>query len=106
MLARGTIHFANMDKRRPALILSPDARNEFGSDVIVVPISTRLRGGPWHVRLGRGEGGLRTASIALCEQVTTLKRNDVEPASLGGMVSPARMHEIERAVMRAIGIAI
>ena len=51
MLRRGWLHWAEMDKRRPVLILSPESRNERASDLIVVPCSSVLRGGPWHVRL-------------------------------------------------------
>jgi hypothetical protein len=62
-LARGRIYWAHLpgDKRRPVLVVSPEARNALASDVLVVPVSSELRHGPWHVRLDRGEGGAPAA---------------------------------------------
>jgi mRNA-degrading endonuclease toxin of MazEF toxin-antitoxin module len=93
-----------MDKRRPVLILSPESRNERGSDLIVVPCSSVLRGGPWHVTLSRGEGGLARPSVLLCEQITTLAKRRVDPEPLGGPLSESRMNEVEQSVLLAIGI--
>ena len=45
--------------------------------VIVVPVSTstsQARRGPTAVLLERGAGGLKSVSVALCHQVTTLDR--------------------------------
>jgi mRNA-degrading endonuclease toxin of MazEF toxin-antitoxin module len=104
MVRRGQLHWAEMDKRRPVLILSPESRNDHASDLIVVPCSTVLRAGPWHVHLPRGEGGLARTSVLLCEQITTLLKRRVEPEPLGGPLTTARMEEVERAVLLAIGI--
>jgi len=93
-------------KRRPALVVSPDSRNRLASDVIVVPISTVLREAPTHVRLRAGEGGLAHPSVAKCEQITTLRRDRLLPRALGGTLSGARMTEIEKAILRAIGVPI
>jgi mRNA-degrading endonuclease toxin of MazEF toxin-antitoxin module len=94
------------DKRRPALVISPDSRNTFGSDVLVIPCSTTQRLGPWHVRLRKGEGGLRQDSVAKCEGITTLPRELVDERPLGEPLSPARLREIERATIRAIGALV
>ena len=106
MLRRGEIHWALMpgDKRRPVLVLSPEARNERASDVIVVPLSTNLRAGPWHVRLTREDGGVPVASVIKCEQVTTLPRALLNDTPLGRPLSARIMGEVERAVLRAIGV--
>jgi mRNA-degrading endonuclease toxin of MazEF toxin-antitoxin module len=131
VLRRGYVYWAEMDKRRPAVVLSPDLRNERASDVIVIPCSRSnrnpervpnlprrcvsvepsrtnavVRFGPWHVALRRGEGGLRETSIAKCEQVTTLPKSRLAPAALGGPLTARRMLEIERGVLKAIGIVI
>src|SRR5680860_246501 len=65
--------------RRPAIVVSHDGFNEVGTwrSVIVVPVSTSVRQarrGPTAVALKAGDGGLRTDSVALCHQVTTLDR--------------------------------
>lgn len=93
-------------KRRPALVVSPDSRNRLASDVIVVPVSSVLRAAPTHVRLRVREGGLPRPSVAKCEQITTLRRDRLAPGPLGSSLSPSRMVEIEKGVLRAIGIPV
>jgi mRNA-degrading endonuclease toxin of MazEF toxin-antitoxin module len=88
------------------LIVSIDARNDRAHDVIVVPCSTTMREAPTHVRLRRGEGGVAEPCMLKCEQVTTLQRDDLGAVPLGPTLSPARLAEVERAVMRAIGVPI
>ena len=104
MMRRGQLHWAEMDKRRPVLILSPGSRNQHASDLIVIPCSTVLRGGPWHVRLARGEAGLARPSVLLCEQITTMVKRRIGPEPLGPPLTTTRMAEVERAVLLAIGI--
>lgn len=93
-------------KRRPALVLSPDVRNALANDVIVAPLSSVLHDAPTHVRLRRGEGGITVSSVVKCEQITTLHKARVMPDALGGPLSAGRMLEIERAVLRAIGVMV
>ncbi len=108
MLRRGQVYWASTfeGKRTPVLLLSPDARNQRANDVIVVPLSTRLRWGPWHVHLAKGEGGAPAPSIVKCEQITTLPKTYLDNRPLGGPLSPRRLAQVERAVLIAIGVAI
>jgi mRNA-degrading endonuclease toxin of MazEF toxin-antitoxin module len=101
---RGCIYWATLDKRRPVLVISVDARNDRASDVMVIPCSTNLREGPTHVRLGRAEGGLAQTCVLKCEQLTTVSKEAVEELPLGSALSPSRLREVERAVARAIGV--
>jgi len=103
---RGHIYWAGSDKRRPVLVVSADARNERANDVIIVPCSTTMREAPTHVRLRRGEGGIPRDCLLKCEQITTLKKYDIDPAPLGAALTTGRMAEVERGVLRAIGIPI
>jgi mRNA-degrading endonuclease toxin of MazEF toxin-antitoxin module len=103
---RGTLYWAWLDKRRPVLIISTDARNERANDVLVVPCSTTLREAPTHVRLARGEGGLPRDSVLKCEHIHTKPKRDVEPTPIGLPLRSGRMAEVERAVLRAIGIPV
>src|SRR2546426_9304561 len=91
-------------KRRPALVVSPDIRNRLASDVIVVPLSTVIRQAPTHVGLRAHEGGLPRPSVVKCEQITTLRRERLAPRPLGATVARARMVEVEKAILRAIGV--
>ena len=103
-LLRGHLYWASLDKRRPVLVISPNYRNEHASDVIVIPCTTTLRVAPTHVELRAKEGGVPARSVLKCEQILTLLRSDLEMASLGRSLSASRIIEVERAVMRAIGI--
>jgi mRNA-degrading endonuclease toxin of MazEF toxin-antitoxin module len=93
-------------KRRPALVVSPDSRNRLASDVIVVPVSSVLREAPTHVRLRAREGGLQQPSMAKCEQITTIRRDRLAPRPIGGNLAPGRMVEVEKAILRAIGVPV
>ena len=102
-MKRGMIFWGLVDKRRPVLLVSPTVRNERATDVLAVPISTTIKAGSWHVMLARGEAGLPRASMAKCEAVGRLEKELIEPQPVG-LLSEARMLDIERALMLALGI--
>lgn len=56
---------------RPALIVSPARFNE-GPLVFAVPFTRSNRGTPLHVRIDPPDGGLRSASFAMCDQLRAL----------------------------------
>ena len=91
-------------KNRPALVVSLDIRNKLANDIIVVPLSTTLRPAPTHVLLPEGEGGLSKASMAKCEQVTTIDKSLLIRGPFAGRISDEKMKEIEKAIMIAIGV--
>lgn len=93
-------------KRRPALVVSVNARNRLAGDVLVIPASTTLRAAPTHVRLRRGTGGLPADSVLKCEQITTLPKRLLSDSALGGPLSAALLEDVERGVLRAIGVAV
>ena len=93
-------------KRRPALVVSPNVRNRLASDVIVVPVSSVVHDAPTHIRLRAREGGLPRSSVAKCEQITTLRRDRLASQPIGGHLAPARMVEVEKAILRAIGVPV
>lgn len=93
-------------KVRPALVVSLDIRNQLANDVMVVPLTTTLRASPTHVRIEPREGGLDHISMAKCEQLTTLDKEFLLRGPFAGQVSDATMADIERAIMRAIGVVV
>jgi mRNA-degrading endonuclease toxin of MazEF toxin-antitoxin module len=58
------------------------------------------------VELPEGEAGLDRTSTAKCEQITTLDKSFFIRGTFSGTISPAKMAEVEKAIQRAIGIAI
>ena len=103
MLRRSHLYWGRLDKRRPVLVVSIDARNARADDILIVPCSTTIHEAPTHVLLGRGEGGLLRACVLKCEQMTTLPMSDVLEPAIGSLGS-SRMREVERAILRAIGV--
>jgi len=83
MPARGEIWLAELDPtrgreqagRRPVLVTSDDIYNRGPTDLIVsLPITSTLRNVPIYVRIRPPEGGLRTESMVLCDQIRSLAR--------------------------------
>jgi mRNA-degrading endonuclease toxin of MazEF toxin-antitoxin module len=93
-------------KRRPALVVSSNARNRLASDVLVVPASTTLRPAPTHVRIRKGTGGVRQDSVLKCEQITNLPKALLSESALGGPLPAALLEEAERGILRAIGVPV
>ena len=106
MVNRGCLYWAKTrgGKVRPVLVVSPESRNELSSDILVCPVSTNLRGGPWHVRLRKGQAGVPKQSTIQCEQITTIEKSRILPDMLGGPLSQKKMLEVETAIMLAIGV--
>jgi mRNA-degrading endonuclease toxin of MazEF toxin-antitoxin module len=86
------------------LIASTNARNEFANSVLAVPVTTNLRPSPTHVALPKGQGGLLHDSMARCENVSYLHKSRLSRGPMGGPVSAALLHEVERCLLRALGM--
>src|SRR5437763_780369 len=98
------VEFPDDPKLRPALIVSPDVRNELSNSVLAVPITTNLRPAPTHVQLSKGQGGLAHDSMARCENVSYVHKSRLARGPLAGAVSPALMPDVERCLLRSLGI--
>jgi mRNA interferase MazF len=98
------VNFPDDPKLRPALIVSLDVRNELANSVLAVPVTTNPRPSPTHVALPAGEGGLSHDSVARCENVSYLHLSRLARGPLGGTIGPSLMSEIERGLLRSLGI--
>jgi mRNA-degrading endonuclease toxin of MazEF toxin-antitoxin module len=105
VIRRGFLHWVRypQDKTRPALVLSPLARNQHANDVLVVPCSTQLRLGPWHVVLRRGEGGVTAATVLKCEHVGPVPKEWVLPKPMGAALTDERLRQVREAILSAAG---
>jgi mRNA interferase MazF len=99
---RGEVWLAGLDPvrgheqagTRPVLIISEDLFNRGPAGlVIALPITSRLRPIPSHVRLTPPEGGLSVESAVLCEAVRSLSRERL--VKRFGSVTGRTMAEIE-----------
>lgn len=80
--------------RRPGLIVSADPFNHGPAGlVIIVPLTSRERGIPFHVRVEANEGGLRQVSFAKCEDVRSVSADRLLRRM--GRVAAETMEEVE-----------
>lgn len=97
----GDIWFTDLDPtvgheqagERPVLILSIDAFNRsLAGLVVILPITTRLRGIPWHVLVSPPEGGLTRPSAILCEAVRSVSQQRLQHRM--GLIAPATLQAV------------
>ena len=101
---RGDIHLVELDKPRPALILSVDPLNRHALDICVVPITTKEHARfSMRVAIPSGDGGLNSDSWAKCDQVMTLEKSLIRYPALG-TVSAATLLKIEEQVRTSLGL--
>jgi mRNA interferase MazF len=99
------VAFPDDPKLRPAVIVSPNVRNELATSVLAVPITTNLRPAPTHVPLPAGQGGLTHDSMARCENVSYLHKSRLARGPLAAeAISPNLMRDVERCLLRALGM--
>jgi mRNA-degrading endonuclease toxin of MazEF toxin-antitoxin module len=101
---RGEIYLVQLDKPRPAVVLSVDALNKFALDVCVVAI-TSVEHKKFSVRvpIRKGEGNLNSDCWAKCDQVTTLEKTLLRYPPLGTL-STATLRQIEDQVRVCLGL--
>ncbi len=92
-------------KKRPAVIISMNVRNEFKENVLIVPFTSDLTDGetPTRILIPAGEGGLESASLALCDNICAVRKFYLERGPYGA-ITPQSLAKIQRAIQIAIGI--
>ncbi|KLU61151.1 mRNA interferase endoA [Peptococcaceae bacterium CEB3] len=79
---------------RPALILSVNLFNSGPAGlVVVIPITTRSKGIPFHVEVHPPEGGLTSTSYIKCEDIRSVSKNRL--ANRLGALSSATIELVE-----------
>jgi len=92
-------------KKRPAVVVSMNLRNELSRTVLVVPFTSDLSGGetPTRILIEAGEGGLETDSLAICDQILAVRKPYLEQGPYG-CVNPRSLDRIQQGIQIAIGI--
>jgi len=111
MPERGAIYFVEVPgdphKRPvPVVIVSIEARNRYGEDVLVIPFSTSPKRYETHLELAPGETGLPHRSIAKCENIHVLDKSLFEgklPVS-PRRLSESRLRQMADLVALAMGV--
>jgi mRNA interferase MazF len=92
-------------KKRPALVISENRRNQYSSTILIVPFTSRIdQLAPTRVLVLQGEGGLECDSAAMCDRITTVKQSLLERGSYGGVISHEALSQIQEGIMIAIGV--
>jgi mRNA-degrading endonuclease toxin of MazEF toxin-antitoxin module len=99
---RGDVCLFDLDKERPAVVISTDALNKFSRDVCVVPVS-KVEHKQFSLRpkLDAGEGGLNYDSWVKCDQVTTLEKDAAVYPSLGFLTQES-LARVEASIRTAL----
>lgn len=93
-----------LDKPRPAIVLSVDQLNRHAWDVCVVGITTKEHlKFSMRIPLKAKEGGLDLDCWAKCDQVTTLEKKLLRYPALGTLSAPT-LAKIEEQVKIALGL--
>jgi mRNA interferase MazF len=103
VLYRGHIWYADLDPvrgheqagDRPCLIVSYDPyhRDPRATLVVVLPISTTLRGAPLHIPVDPPDGGLTASSVILCDHIRSISQDRLR--RMCGVLSSPKMALVE-----------
>jgi len=79
---------------RPGLVVSVDIFNHGPAGlVVIVPITTKEKGIPFHVRINPPEGGVSEKSFIKCEDIRSVSTERLSKCL--GMVSPGILKGVE-----------
>ena len=94
--------FARPDNRRPVLLLTRDSIIPYLGEVTIAPITSTVRGIPTEVLLTVADRMPRECAINL-DHVQTVPQDRIGP--LIATLAPARLAEVRRALLFALGFA-
>ena len=101
---RGDVHLVELDKPRPALILSVDQLNRHALDVCVVPITTKEQAKfSMRVFIAAHDGGLSQDCWAKCDEVMTLEKSLIRYPAMGTL-SSSTLRKVEEQVKISLGL--
>lgn len=109
--SRGEVWFLNLDPgrareqvgSRPALVISVDAFNYGPADLVVVlPVTSKAKGVPFHVAVAPPEGGVRQPSFIKCEDVRSVSRARL--LERWGTVTPDTLAAVEDRLRILMGL--
>ncbi len=89
--------------RRPCLVVSVDLFNHGPAGLaLVLPMTTRLRGIPFHVGVDPPEGGVRVRSFIKCEDLRSVSKERL--VERWGEIEPTTMRQVEDRLRILLGL--
>jgi len=80
--------------RRPALIVSVDLFNQGPADLVVtLPITSKEKGIPFHLKIEASESGLSKKSFIKCEDIRSIAKERL--LKRVGQISPRTLTDVE-----------
>jgi mRNA interferase MazF len=109
---RGEIYLVNFDptigseisKTRPALIIQNNIANENSPITIIAAITSKFddRLYPTEVLIEPPEGGLKTTSVILLNQIRSIDKQRLIKRI--GVISPEKLNEVDRSIQISFGL--
>lgn len=100
-MKRCEVWWANVDKRRPVVLVSRDEAYAVRALVMVAPVTGTIRGFAAEVRVGRREG-LPRPCVVNCDSIITIPKADL--VERAGVLSGAKVHELDEALRFVLGL--
>ena len=100
-MRRGEVWWAQIDKKRPVVLLSRDEAYDVRAMVIVAPATTTVRGYAVEVKVGRREG-LPRECVVNCDWLVTVPKVDL--VARAGSLSAAKVQKLDDALRFALGL--
>jgi len=100
-MMRGEIWWAQVDKRRPVVLVSRQEAYGVRAAVIVAPVSTTIRNYAVEVKIGRAEGLPRTG-VVNCDWLVTLRKARLETRA--GALSARKLDQLDAALRFSLGL--
>ena len=100
-MRRGEVWWADLDKRRPVVLLSRDEAYAMRAMLIAAPATTTVRGFSLEVKVGRREG-LSADCVINCDWLVTVPKADL--VERAGALSAAKLRLVDEALRFALGL--
>lgn len=100
-MKRGEVWWANVDKRRPVVLISRDEAYAVRALVLVAPITGTTRGFAAEVKVGRQEG-LPRPCVINCDSIVTIPKADL--IERAGALSSGKLRALEDALRFVLGL--
>ncbi|MBY0503467.1 MAG: type II toxin-antitoxin system PemK/MazF family toxin [Bryobacteraceae bacterium] len=89
--------------RRPVVVVSGDWWNEIQAPVVgIVPLTSRAKGLPQHIKVPAGSGGLAVDSFLMPEHLRYVDRRRLV-ALVGGSLDAALLERLRTLIIRMLG---
>lgn len=100
-MKRAEIWWAQLDKRRPVVLISRDEAYQVRKMVVVAPVTTTVRGYAVEVSVGRSEG-LPRKGVVNCDWLVIVPIDDLE--SRAGALGKEKIEQLDAALRFALGL--